>query len=55
MLILGKESTDILKLDSKYIFEKIGLGQSITSQRMNGFMSALDKIKKEVRSLEKIG
>ena len=54
ILILGKESTDIQKLDYKYIFEKIGLGQSITSQRMNGFMSALDKIKKEVRTLDKI-
>tara|TARA_B110000014_G_scaffold264231_1_gene264290 strand:- start:2423 stop:2830 length:408 start_codon:yes stop_codon:yes gene_type:complete len=41
----GKEKSDIIDMDGIQILENIGLGNSITSQRMNGFLSALKTIK----------
>ena len=48
------ESTkeDIFQLQIKYILKNIGLEESITSQRTNGFLSALDKIKNQIEEYE---
>jgi len=40
---------EIYKLEIKYILKNIGLEESITSQRTNGFLSALDKIKEQIK------
>ena len=44
----GKNNVDIIDLNGIQILSDIGLGNSITSQRMNGFLSALKTIKKLV-------
>ena len=41
----GKEKSEIIDMNGIQILENIGLGNSITSQRMNGFLSALKTIK----------
>tara|TARA_B100001245_G_C22539518_1_gene270643 strand:- start:110 stop:517 length:408 start_codon:yes stop_codon:yes gene_type:complete len=46
--INGKGRSEIMGIDGIQILENIGLGNSITSQRMNGFLSALKTIKKLV-------
>ena len=43
---------DILKIETENILENIGLGKSITSQRTNGFLSAINKIKQQIQSYE---
>ncbi len=50
--INGREKSDIIDMDGIKILEDIGLGNSITSQRMNGFLSALKTIKKLVNRYE---
>ena len=45
----NKTSDEILSVDSYYILQYIGLEGSITSQRNNGFSSALEKIHKLVK------
>ena len=49
-----KESTkkEIFNLKVRNILENIGLEESITSQRTNGFLSALDKIKNQINNNE---
>ena len=49
-----EESTkeDILKIETENILENIGLGNSITSQRTNGFLSAINKIKEQIENYE---
>ena len=39
---------DILKIEINNILKNIGLEKSITSQRTNGFLSAMEKIKKQI-------
>ena len=41
----GKNNTEIINLNGIQILSDIGLGNSITSQRMNGFLSALKTVK----------
>tara|TARA_B100000029_G_scaffold62458_1_gene55999 strand:- start:1579 stop:1977 length:399 start_codon:yes stop_codon:yes gene_type:complete len=41
----GRSNTEIMDLNGIQILSDIGLGNSITSQRMNGFLSALKTIK----------
>ena len=41
----GKTNNEIINLNGIQILSDIGLGNSITSQRMNGFLSALKTIK----------
>ena len=43
--INGKTNAEIMNLNGIKILSDIGLGNSITSQRMNGFLSALKTIK----------
>ena len=47
-IINESDKEDILKIEVKNILINIGLGESITSQRTNGFLSAMEKIKKQI-------
>lgn len=46
-LFNGRTREELLEFDSVNILEKIGLGSAISSQRTNGFISAIEKIKKD--------
>ena len=48
----GKSKNQIFEMDGLKILDEIGLGKNITSQRMNGFLSALNKVKKIVEHYE---
>tara|TARA_B110000116_G_C16728716_1_gene532679 strand:- start:605 stop:1018 length:414 start_codon:yes stop_codon:yes gene_type:complete len=51
--IINKSTADdIMKIEIKNILITIGLEQSITSQRTNGFLSALNKIKEQIKNYE---
>ena len=50
--INGKSKNEIFEIDGEKVLTKVGLGNSITSQRMNGFLSALDKVKKIIKYYE---
>tara|TARA_B100001564_G_scaffold338050_1_gene329506 strand:- start:182 stop:613 length:432 start_codon:yes stop_codon:yes gene_type:complete len=45
----NQKSKEILSIDSQYILQTIGLEGSVTSQRNNGFSSAVNKIHKLVQ------
>ena len=47
-IIDGAEAKDIEQLDIMSVLDNIGLGKSITSQRTNGFLNALKKIKEQI-------
>jgi len=49
--INGHTKEEILKLDEQNVLNKLGLGGSITNRRMNGFASAILKIKEEVNKM----
>ena len=48
-IVDGGEKIDIINLSVEAILDNIGLDNSITSQRTNGLMNALNKIKQQVR------
>ena len=48
IIIDGLTKKEIEQLDIQSILTDIGLDNSITSQRTNGFLSALDKIKEQI-------
>ena len=43
--VQNKTKDEIINLDGFELLTEIGIGNNITSQRMNGFLSALKKIK----------
>ena len=47
-IIDGSNLKEINQLDIIYLLKEIGLEDSITSQRTNGFMNALNKIKEQI-------
>jgi len=49
--INGHNKKEILALDEQKVLNKLGLGGSITNRRMNGFASAILKIKEEIQKL----
>ena len=51
-VINDSSKEDIIKLNVEDILKNIGLEQSITSQRTNGFLSALKKIKQQIKTYE---
>ena len=51
IIIDGENKKEIYKLNIEDILNNIGLENSITSQRTNGFLSALDKIKNQIEKL----
>ena len=51
--VIGEsKKEDILKIETENILDNIGLGNSITSQRTNGFLSAINKIKEQIKQHE---
>ena len=50
-LLNGRTSEEVLSVEVKDILESIGLNRSITSQRTNGFISAIAKIRQEIQEL----
>ena len=51
--ILSKsKKEEILVIEIQDILKNIGLENSITSQRTNGFLNALETIKKQIRNYE---
>ena len=51
-VINDSKKDEIIKMDVKDILINIGLENAITSQRTNGFLSALEKIKKQINQYE---
>ena len=51
-IINDSTKEEIYNLNIKSILQNIGLDNSITSQRTNGFLSALDKIKQNMSNYE---
>tara|TARA_B100000029_G_C17035386_1_gene763836 strand:+ start:18 stop:431 length:414 start_codon:yes stop_codon:yes gene_type:complete len=52
-VVNSKNSAEIASIDGMKILKEIGIGNSITSQRMNGFLSALETIKSLVVKYER--
>ena len=50
-LLNGRTFEEVLSVEAKDILENIGLNRSITSQRTNGFISAIAKIRQEIQEL----
>jgi len=50
-LLNGRTFEEVLSVEAKDILENIGLNRSITSQRTNGFISAIAKIHQEIQEL----
>jgi cysteine desulfuration protein SufE len=50
-LLNGRTSEEVLSVEAKDILQNIGLNRSITSQRTNGFISAIAKIRQEIQEL----
>ena len=51
-IVDGCKAQDIEQLNVNAVLNDIGLGSSITSQRTNGFLNALETIKKQIRNYE---
>ena len=51
IIIDGEKKDDIYQLKIESILNNIGMEESISSQRTNGFISALDKIKKQIEEI----
>ena len=45
----GKNSNEILSINEKDLMEEIGMKNIVTSQRMNGFYSAIVLLKKHIK------
>ena len=50
-LLNGRTFEEVLSVEAKDILENIGLNRSITSQRTNGFISAIAKIHQAIQEL----
>ncbi len=48
-VLSGERAEDIVNLDARDMLDALGLADTITSQRTNGFISAVDKIKSFLR------
>jgi cysteine desulfuration protein SufE len=47
----GRRASEILELDPAPIFQAVGLGDQITSQRANGIRALISRIQKDARDL----
>ena len=52
-VVNSRSISEIINLDGKQILIEIGLENNITSQRINGFLSALDTVKSLVNGCER--
>ena len=50
-ILSNRTKEEILSIESGSILNNVGLGKNITSQRTNGFLSAVNKIKNQIKSL----
>ena len=50
-ILSNRTKEEILSVESGSILNNVGLGKNITSQRTNGFLSAVNKIKNQIKSL----
>jgi cysteine desulfuration protein SufE len=50
MLYSGKSAADVLQIDAKQAFEKLGLGEHLTPQRSNGFYSMVSRIRADAEA-----
>ena len=48
-ILNNRTKDEILSIDSENILNNIGLGNNITSQRTNGFLSAINKIQNQIQ------
>ena len=48
-ILSNRTKEEILAIDSENILNNIGLGKNITSQRTNGFLSAVNKIQNQIQ------
>lgn len=48
-LYSGKTAQEILDIDAKGIFEKLGLGEHLSPQRSNGFFAMVERIRTDAR------
>ena len=51
-IVDGSTEEEINTIKIKSILSDIGLGNSITSQRTNGFLNAIEMIKKQIKAYE---
>ena len=50
-ILNNRTKNEILSINGGSILNNIGLGNNITSQRTNGFLSAINKIQKEIQHI----
>ena len=52
-ILNGKNKKIIYEIEAKDILENIKLNRNITSQRTNGFISAIDKIRYQITNADR--
>ena len=50
-ILNNRTKDEILSIEAGNILNNIGLGNNITSQRTNGFLSAINKIQSQIQSI----
>ena len=50
-ILSNRTKEEILSVEPGSILNNVGLGKNITSQRTNGFLSAVSKIQNQIKSL----
>ena len=50
-ILSNRTKEEILSIEAGSILHNVGLGKNITSQRTNGFLSAVNKIQNQIKSL----
>ena len=50
-ILNNRTKKEILSVEPGGILKNVGLGKNITSQRTNGFLSAINKIQNQIKSL----
>ena len=50
-ILNNRTKNEILSINAGSILNNIGLGNNITSQRTNGFLSAVNKIQNEIQHI----
>lgn len=50
-ILNNRTKDEILSIEAGSILNNIGLGNNITSQRTNGFLSAINKIQSQIQSI----
>mgnify|MGYP001244673576 CR=1 FL=1 len=48
----GRTPTEILSVDPRAMFDRLGLGEALTAQRSNGLFSMINRIQSEARAAQ---